>query len=121
MLVLQDNVIFERLNEASQYKDLTIAHLEQFATEGVRIFRASIFLHFQVDSSCVCVLYIWHKRFCLLAGLRTLCFAYVDLEESAYHEWLKEYNRISTVLKDRAQKLEECYELLEKVPDHYTC
>ncbi|XP_053467441.1 phospholipid-transporting ATPase IB isoform X1 [Ictalurus furcatus] len=75
-----DNVIFERLNEASQYKDLTIAHLEQFATEG----------------------------------LRTLCFTYVDLEESVYHEWLKEYNRVSTVLKDRAQKLEECYELLEK-------
>lgn len=49
------------------------------------------------------------------AGLRTLCFAYVDLEEDAYHEWLKEYNLASTVLKDRAQKLEECYELLEKV------
>lgn len=48
-------------------------------------------------------------------GLRTLCFAYVDLEEDAYQEWLKEYNRAITVLKDRAQKLEECYELLEKV------
>uniref|UniRef100_A0A3B5LTE0 Phospholipid-transporting ATPase n=1 Tax=Xiphophorus couchianus TaxID=32473 RepID=A0A3B5LTE0_9TELE len=75
-----DNVIFERLTEASQYKDLTVAHLEQFATEG----------------------------------LRTLCFAYVDLEEGAYEEWLKEYNRVSTELKDRTQKLEECYELLEK-------
>uniref|UniRef100_A0A8C4ZLP1 Phospholipid-transporting ATPase n=1 Tax=Gadus morhua TaxID=8049 RepID=A0A8C4ZLP1_GADMO len=75
-----DNVIFERLTEASQYKELTVAHLEQFATEG----------------------------------LRTLCFAYVDLEVSAYQEWLKEYTRISTVIKDRAQKLEECYELLEK-------
>ncbi|TMS16361.1 Phospholipid-transporting ATPase IB [Larimichthys crocea] len=75
-----DNVIFERLTETSQYKELTVAHLEQFATEG----------------------------------LRTLCFAYVDLEEDAYQEWLKEYNRVSTVLKDRAQKLEECYELLEK-------
>uniref|UniRef100_A0A4W6DPB6 Phospholipid-transporting ATPase n=1 Tax=Lates calcarifer TaxID=8187 RepID=A0A4W6DPB6_LATCA len=75
-----DNVIFERLTGASQYKELTVAHLEQFATEG----------------------------------LRTLCFAYVDLEEDAYQEWLKEYNQASTVLKDRAQKLEECYELLEK-------
>ncbi|KAK0132802.1 Phospholipid-transporting ATPase IB [Merluccius polli] len=75
-----DNVIFERLTEASQYKELTVAHLEQFATEG----------------------------------LRTLCFAYVDLEEAAYQEWLLEYTRVSTVLKDRAQKLEECYELLEK-------
>ncbi|KAF3836523.1 hypothetical protein F7725_029081 [Dissostichus mawsoni] len=57
-----DNVIFERLTEASQYKELTMAHLEEFATEG----------------------------------LRTLCFAYVDLEEEAYQEWLKEYTIIST-------------------------
>uniref|UniRef100_A0A673YPS1 Phospholipid-transporting ATPase n=1 Tax=Salmo trutta TaxID=8032 RepID=A0A673YPS1_SALTR len=78
--LFQDNVIFERLNDASQYKELTIAHLEQFATEG----------------------------------LRTLCFAYVDLEEGVYQEWLKEYTRISTIIKDRAQKLEDCYELLEK-------
>lgn len=55
------------------------------------------------------------------AGLRTLCFAYVDLEEEAYQEWLSEYNRVSTVLKDRAQKLEECYELLEKVNAFFTC
>lgn len=34
LVVLQDNVIFERLTEASQYKELTVAHLEQFATEG---------------------------------------------------------------------------------------
>lgn len=38
MHVLQDNVIFERLNEGSQYKDLTVAHLEQFATEGEQIY-----------------------------------------------------------------------------------
>lgn len=31
---IQDNVIFERLTKASHYKDLTVAHLEQFATEG---------------------------------------------------------------------------------------
>ena len=36
MSFLQDNVIFERLTEASQYKELTVAHLEQFATEGRR-------------------------------------------------------------------------------------
>lgn len=54
-------------------------------------------------------------------GLRTLCFAYVDLEENIYQEWLHEYNRVSTVLKDRAQKLEECYELLEKVDTHWSC
>ncbi|CAB1349841.1 unnamed protein product [Coregonus sp. 'balchen'] len=80
VIIEADNVIFERLTDASQYKELTIAHLEQFATEG----------------------------------LRTLCFSYVDLEEGVYQEWLKEYTRISTIIKDRAQKLEDCYELLEK-------
>uniref|UniRef100_A0A4W5PAD9 ATPase phospholipid transporting 8A2 n=1 Tax=Hucho hucho TaxID=62062 RepID=A0A4W5PAD9_9TELE len=75
-----DNVIFERLTDASQYRELTMAHLEQFATEG----------------------------------LRTLCFTYVDLEEEVYQDWLKEYTRISTIIKDRTQKLEDCYELLEK-------
>ncbi|KAJ8375394.1 hypothetical protein SKAU_G00059740 [Synaphobranchus kaupii] len=75
-----DNVIFERLTADSQYNELTVSHLEQFATEG----------------------------------LRTLCFAYVDLAEGEYQEWLKEYNRIGTILKDRAILMEECYELLEK-------
>lgn len=32
--LFQDNVIFERLHETSQYKEITVAHLEQFATEG---------------------------------------------------------------------------------------
>ncbi|XP_073439222.1 phospholipid-transporting ATPase IB [Dendrobates tinctorius] len=47
-------------------------------------------------------------------GLRTLCIAYVDLDESEYKEWLKVHNEASVVLKDRVQKLEECYELIEK-------
>ncbi|XP_073469514.1 phospholipid-transporting ATPase IB isoform X2 [Aquarana catesbeiana] len=47
-------------------------------------------------------------------GLRTLCIAYTDLDESEYKEWLKIQNETSVVLKDRAQKLEECYELIEK-------
>uniref|UniRef100_A0A8C9VRX0 Phospholipid-transporting ATPase n=1 Tax=Scleropages formosus TaxID=113540 RepID=A0A8C9VRX0_SCLFO len=75
-----DNVIFERLSPDSQYKEITVSHLEQFATEG----------------------------------LRTLCFAYVDLEEEEYQSWLTVYSQTSTVLKDRPQKLEECYEQIEK-------
>ncbi|RXM92006.1 Phospholipid-transporting ATPase IB [Acipenser ruthenus] len=70
VIIDADNVIMERLGESSQYKDLTLSHLEQFATE--------------------------------------------DLTESSYQEWLQEYNRVSTILKDRAQKLEECYEIIEK-------
>lgn len=34
LVLFQDNVIFERLTKASHYKELTVAHLEQFATEG---------------------------------------------------------------------------------------
>ncbi|KAM5180149.1 phospholipid-transporting ATPase IB isoform 2-T2 [Mantella aurantiaca] len=47
-------------------------------------------------------------------GLRTLCIAYTDLDESEYKEWLKFHSEASVVLKDRAQKVEECYELIEK-------
>jgi len=52
--------------------------------------------------------------FCFV-GLRTLCIAYADLSENSYREWLNIYNEMSTVLKDRTQKLEECYEIIEKV------
>lgn len=41
--------------------------------------------------------------------------AYADLSESDYAEWLKVYQEASTILKDRAQRLEECYEIIEKV------
>ncbi|XP_056417758.1 phospholipid-transporting ATPase IB isoform X2 [Hyla sarda] len=47
-------------------------------------------------------------------GLRTLCLAYADLDESEYKDWLKIQNEASVVLKDRVQKLEECYEHIEK-------
>ncbi|KAM4796920.1 phospholipid-transporting ATPase IB [Rhinophrynus dorsalis] len=47
-------------------------------------------------------------------GLRTLCIAYTDLQESDYQEWVNIYNEASVVLKDRTQKLEECYEIIEK-------
>lgn len=50
-----------------------------------------------------------------LAGLRTLCVAYADLSENQYEEWLKVYQEASIILKDRAQRLEECYEIIEKV------
>ena len=47
--------------------------------------------------------------------MRTLCVAYADLSERDYEEWLKVYQEASTILKDRAQRLEECYEIIEKV------
>lgn len=75
-----DTVIYERLADSSRYKDITLKHLEQFATEG----------------------------------LRTLCFAVVDISESSYQQWLEIYHRASTSLQNRALKMEESYELIEK-------
>jgi hypothetical protein len=34
LLTFQDTVIYERLAETSKYKEITLKHLEQFATEG---------------------------------------------------------------------------------------
>lgn len=34
MFVFQDTVIYDRLAETSKYKEITLKHLEQFATEG---------------------------------------------------------------------------------------
>uniref|UniRef100_H9G6W0 Phospholipid-transporting ATPase n=1 Tax=Anolis carolinensis TaxID=28377 RepID=H9G6W0_ANOCA len=55
-----------------------------------------------------------HLEYFATEGLRTLCIAYADLSENAYQDWLNVYNEASTNLKDRAQKLEECYEIIEK-------
>lgn len=61
------------------------------------------------------VVLLWVMAVFRFAGLRTLCIAYADLSEKSYREWLNVYNESSTVLKDRTQKLEECYEIIEKV------
>lgn len=34
LFVFQDTVIYDRLAETSKYKEITLKHLEQFATEG---------------------------------------------------------------------------------------
>ncbi|XP_027147606.1 probable phospholipid-transporting ATPase IA isoform X2 [Larimichthys crocea] len=75
-----DTVIYDRLADSSRYKEITLKHLEQFATEG----------------------------------LRTLCFAVADVSESSYKQWLEIYHRASTSLQNRALKLEESYELIER-------
>ncbi|XP_047440774.1 probable phospholipid-transporting ATPase IA isoform X6 [Mugil cephalus] len=75
-----DTVIYDRLADSSRYKEITLKHLEQFATEG----------------------------------LRTLCFAVADISESSYQQWHEIYHRACTSLQNRALKLEESYELIEK-------
>uniref|UniRef100_A0A672II85 Phospholipid-transporting ATPase n=1 Tax=Salarias fasciatus TaxID=181472 RepID=A0A672II85_SALFA len=75
-----DTVIYDRLADSSRYKEITLKHLEQFATEG----------------------------------LRTLCFAVADVSESSYQQWQEIHHRACTSLQNRALKLEESYELIEK-------
>uniref|UniRef100_A0A8C7Z2B2 Phospholipid-transporting ATPase n=1 Tax=Oryzias sinensis TaxID=183150 RepID=A0A8C7Z2B2_9TELE len=75
-----DSVIYDRLADSSRYKEITLKHLEQFATEG----------------------------------LRTLCFAVADISESSYQHWQELHHRACTSLQNRALKLEESYELIEK-------
>ena len=50
-----------------------------------------------------------------LAGLRTLCVAYIDLTEIEYEQWLVMYKKASTVVQDRIQSLEDCYDRIEQV------
>nr|XP_046164134.1 LOW QUALITY PROTEIN: phospholipid-transporting ATPase IA-like [Oncorhynchus gorbuscha] len=75
-----DSVIYERLADSSKYKDITLNHLEQFATEG----------------------------------LRTLCYAVTNISEESYEQWAEWYQRAATSLTNRALKMEESYELIER-------
>uniref|UniRef100_A0A4W6FVI7 P-type phospholipid transporter n=1 Tax=Lates calcarifer TaxID=8187 RepID=A0A4W6FVI7_LATCA len=77
-----DTVIYDRLADSSRYKEITLKHLEQFATEG---------------------------------ETAHLCFAVSDISESSYQQWQEIHHRACTSLQNRALKLEESYELIEKV------
>lgn len=75
MVFLQDNVIFDRLTETSQYKELTVAHLEQFATEGKN--------KREGDETILKFLFAWKRFFCstrcLLSLLSQINCLYVTL------------------------------------------
>lgn len=47
-------------------------------------------------------------------GLRTLCLAIADIDETAYNKWSVIYHAASTALTDRENLLEEAAELIEK-------
>ncbi|XP_044925572.1 phospholipid-transporting ATPase IB-like isoform X5 [Mustela putorius furo] len=55
-----------------------------------------------------------HLEYFAKEGLRTLCVAYADLSEEEYQQWLTQYRKASTVIQNRMQSLEECYEYIEK-------
>lgn len=75
-----DTVIFERLApNGQQYKDITLKHLEEFAS----------------------------------MGLRTLCFAYVDIPDDVYDQWKETYHKASTAIQNRERKVEDAASLIE--------
>lgn len=75
-----DTVIFERLAPHGQnFKDITLKHLEEFATEG----------------------------------LRTLCFAVVDIPDDVYEQWRETYHKASTAMQHRERKIEDAASLIE--------
>ncbi|XP_056447306.1 phospholipid-transporting ATPase IA-like [Gadus chalcogrammus] len=75
-----DSVIYERLSHASKYREVTLEHLQLFATEG----------------------------------LRTLCYAVVDISDAAYGAWSEGHRRAASALIDRPLRLEESYQLIER-------
>uniref|UniRef100_A0A8C5BK39 Phospholipid-transporting ATPase n=1 Tax=Gadus morhua TaxID=8049 RepID=A0A8C5BK39_GADMO len=75
-----DSVIYERLSHTSKYREVTLEHLQLFATEG----------------------------------LRTLCYAVVDISDAAYGAWSEGHRRAASALTDRPLRLEESYQLIER-------
>ncbi|XP_005406394.1 PREDICTED: phospholipid-transporting ATPase IB-like [Chinchilla lanigera] len=55
-----------------------------------------------------------HLEHFAMEGLRTLCVAYTDLAEEEYQHWLMDYKSASTVIQGRIQRLEACYDAIEK-------
>nr|XP_020146062.1 phospholipid-transporting ATPase IB-like isoform X2 [Microcebus murinus] len=55
-----------------------------------------------------------HLEYFASDGLRTLCIAYTDLTEKEYKQWLEKYKKASITLHNRIQRMEECYDIIEK-------
>ncbi|KAG8520290.1 Phospholipid-transporting ATPase IB [Galemys pyrenaicus] len=55
-----------------------------------------------------------HLEYFAKEGLRTLCIAYTDLNEVEYQRWLLRYKKTSTIVEGRSQRLEKCYDIIEK-------
>lgn len=46
-------------------------------------------------------------------GLRTLCFAYVDIPDDVYDQWRETYHKASTAIQNRERKVEDAASLIE--------
>ncbi|KAG9333339.1 hypothetical protein JZ751_012806 [Albula glossodonta] len=66
------------------------------------------------DSSKYKDITLTHLKLFATEGLRTLCYAMADISEASYKEWVEMYELASITIQNRALKLEESYELIEK-------
>lgn len=76
------------------------------------------------DVVCVCVCASANRHVLsvhYVSGLRTLCFAVAEISESSYQQWLEVFHYAASALQNRALKLEESYEFIEKVSLTHTC
>ena len=60
------------------------------------------------------------RSVCVLSGLRTLCYAVTNISDESYGQWAELYQRAATSLTNRALKMEESYELIERVTNRRT-
>ncbi|KAB1267818.1 Phospholipid-transporting ATPase IB [Camelus dromedarius] len=86
---------------------------EEFTFEILNVLEFSSFCAYVQAVKCVlfCVALPLFLKQC---RLRTLCVAYIDLTEAEYQQWLVKYKEASTVVQDRTQSLEDCYDTIER-------
>uniref|UniRef100_A0A3Q1EA99 Phospholipid-transporting ATPase n=1 Tax=Acanthochromis polyacanthus TaxID=80966 RepID=A0A3Q1EA99_9TELE len=115
-----DSVIVEMLGTEEKYE---LLHVLEFTSARKRmsvIMRTpSGRIRLYCKGAVSVCLSPWQRMTCChalfnLPGLRTLCFAVADISESSYQQWQELHHRACTSLQNRALKLEESYELIEK-------
>ncbi|KAG8188801.1 hypothetical protein JTE90_009192 [Oedothorax gibbosus] len=74
-----DSVIFERLGDNQNNKEVTLEHLREFASNG----------------------------------LRTLCFAVMEISPSHYEDWNATFHKANTAIQYRERKIAEAAEQIE--------
>ncbi|KAI5645123.1 cation transport ATPase (P-type) domain-containing protein [Phthorimaea operculella] len=120
-----DTVIYQRLAGGSnnaKYAAATLAHLEAFATEGLRtLVFASADISEEAyqrlaggsNNAKYAAATLAHLEAFATEGLRTLVFASADISEEAYQEWSNTYHKASIAIHNRESKIEEAAMLIE--------
>uniref|UniRef100_A0A8B9D716 Phospholipid-transporting ATPase n=1 Tax=Anser cygnoides TaxID=8845 RepID=A0A8B9D716_ANSCY len=106
-----DSVIIESLGQEERYELLNVLEFTSSRKRMSVIVRTPTGkLRLYCKGAVSFTIFSLYQRTCL----RTLCFAVAEISESDYQEWLDVYHRASTAIQNRALKLEESYELIEK-------